>query len=135
MASVWRPLDRPVVDYPLGICDGKTVKERDMYECDVVRVRFIGGTVYIAHDEEQKWHYLSNQDPSEVLLLKMFDSYDDVVKGKDPQNLQGFSLTRCIACPHGAFLHPDAPSDAPKRKSIEVRALVFTHPNRFVPEI
>jgi hypothetical protein len=71
-----------VSDYPLGICDGKTVDEFDFYECDVIRVRFIGGTVYVAHNEGQKWYYLSNQDPDEVLLLKMFDSQSDVVKGK-----------------------------------------------------
>jgi hypothetical protein len=66
------------------------VDKSDLYECDVIRVRFIGGTVYVAYNKGQKWYYLSNQDPDEVLLLKMFDSQSNVVQGKRTDTHQLF---------------------------------------------
>jgi hypothetical protein len=49
--------------------------------------------------------------------------------------LDNTGLNILIACPHGAFLQPGTQPGTPKRKSIEVRALVFTYPNHFMPEI
>jgi len=110
--NVWRPLDHPVSDYPLGVCEAKTVDDADLFDCDVIRVHFVGETIFVAHNEKQRWHYLSEQDPSEVMLLKICDSRSDVA----------------TACPHAAFRHPDARPDTPVRTSLEVRALVFSYP-------
>ena len=48
----------------------------------------------------------------EALLLKVFDSSDDRAKWTA----------------HGAFVNPQAPTDAPDRQSIEVRTLLSFAP-------
>ncbi|KAK1750089.1 Aspirochlorine biosynthesis protein N [Echria macrotheca] len=111
--NVWRPIEHPVHDYPLAVCDPRSVPDSDLVECDHVRRKFKGANMYAHYGPGHKWHYLSGQRPDEVLLLKMFDS-DPSVEAK--------------ACPHASFRHPFPPENSPPRKSIEVRALVFNHP-------
>jgi len=109
--NLWRPLRGPVQDYPLAVCDGSTICEDDLVECDQVRRKFFGATNYAHYNEEQKWYFLSNQQPDEAFLFKIFDSSSDV---------------NASSCPHVSFKHPSCPRDALPRKSVEVRALVFT---------
>ena len=64
------------------------------------------------NDGGHKWHYLFQQRPDEVTLIKCFDSKTD---------------GRARRVPHSAFVDDEfANEDA--RESIEVRALVF-HPD------
>jgi hypothetical protein len=68
-----------------------------------------GETLTIRPNEAHKWYYLYGQTPSEVLLIKCYDSKLD-------------GRTRRV--PHTAFVNPETVDD-PGRESIEVRALVF----------
>ncbi|PVH88887.1 methyltransferase CmcJ [Cadophora sp. DSE1049] len=111
--NVWKPLENPVEDFPLAVCDSRTMDLDDLVECDHIRKKFTGATLYIHFNPGQKWYYLSQQKPNEALMLKIFDSQEGI-EGK--------------RCPHSAFKHPKYQEGLPKRKSIEVRALVFTHP-------
>ncbi|KAF4912271.1 Aspirochlorine biosynthesis protein N [Colletotrichum fructicola] len=112
--DVWRPIENTVQDFPLACCDSSSILDDDLIECDHVRRKFKGSNLYAHHREGHKWYYLGEQRPDEVLLIKMFDSDANV------------SAQRC---PHVSFHHPSAPPDAKPRKSIEVRALVFSQPN------
>ncbi|KAI5116427.1 hypothetical protein M0805_008898 [Coniferiporia weirii] len=81
---------------------------------DLVPVRFIyldrvGGTYSVKYNPKLQWHYLSDQRPDGVTLIKCFDS--DERKAR---------LTS-----HTAFADTSSPESAPKRQSIEVRTLVF----------
>jgi len=89
------------------------VQDKDLVECDHVRRKFKGANMYMHHSPGQKWYYFGQQQPEEVLLLKMFDS-DPTVEAK--------------ACPHASFRHPLSNPLSKPRKSIEVRALVFNYP-------
>ena len=60
-------------------------------------------------NKEHKWFYAYGQTPSEVTLIKCFDS-----------KLDG----RARRVPHTAFTNPET-EDREARESIEVRALVF----------
>lgn len=110
--NVWRPIEDPVQDYPLACCDSTSVLDEDLIECDHVRRKFKGSTLYAHHREGHKWYYLGEQRPEEALLIKMFDSD---------------ASTSAQRCPHVSFRHPLAPPDTKPRRSIEVRALVFNH--------
>ena len=59
-----------------------------------------------------RWFYLKEQTPSEVMLIKCFDSKAD---------------GRARRTPHSAFIDPGTEGESP-RESIEVRALVL-HPD------
>lgn len=76
--SVWRPINHPVEDMPLAVCDGSTVQPSDLVETDHVRTSYIGSTMYLMSRPEHRWHYVSRQRPDEVLLFKNFDSASDV---------------------------------------------------------
>ncbi|KAL4248818.1 asaB hydroxylase/desaturase family protein [Abortiporus biennis] len=109
--NVWRPIGHTVAHKPLAVSDWRYLDA----ENDLIPVRFIypdreGGTFNVRYNPNHKWHYLSNQTPDEVTFIKCFDSKVD----------------RARLCPHSAFLDESSPKDAPRRESIEVRALVFS---------
>ena len=115
--NFWRGLSSTVDDYPLAVCDGRTVKETDLYETHVFGY---GAKSYSWHDvgietysvkysQDHRWYYYPQMRPEEVLVIKAFDS--DGVVGS--------------ACPHCAFLNPLVQADAPPRRSIELRVLCF----------
>lgn len=107
--NFWRPLSHPVEDYPLAVCEADSVTEDDLLECDHIRKKFIGSTVYLTHRDGYKWGYLSGHRSDEILIMKMFDSEDGVSKH----------------CPHVSFKNPLAKAGAQPRRSIEARALIF----------
>ncbi|KAI5120123.1 hypothetical protein M0805_001891 [Coniferiporia weirii] len=108
--NVWRPIGNPVAHKPLAVADWRTLD----VEHDLIPVRFIypdrvGGTYSVKYNPKLQWHYLSDQRPDEVTLIKCFDSDESKAR-----------LT-----PHTAFADTSSPESAPKRQSIEVRTLVF----------
>ena len=46
--------------------------------CDHVTERYVAETTYLLRNPKQKWYFLNEQRPDEVLLFKNFDSDDDV---------------------------------------------------------
>ncbi|KAI9663986.1 MAG: hypothetical protein M1821_007477 [Bathelium mastoideum] len=114
--NVWRPIRHPVYDCGLAIADGGMLKDGDVIECD--RMRRDDGLFWdtmgvVKYREGYRWHYMSEQAEEDVLIFKNYDS-DKRVKARH--------------CLHTAFDVPFPPPHAPPRQSIEIRALIFTHP-------
>jgi len=112
IVNLWRPLEHPAWDWPLALCDGRSVD----FKHDVVPVTLRypdreGETYGVKYSPEHKWKYLRGMQPDEFVLIKCFDSRDD---GKTAR-----------FTPHTAFSDPSTPKDAPLRESIELRLLVF----------
>jgi hypothetical protein len=82
-----------VEEWPLAFCDGKTVKRDDLVASDNIRSKYIGENLFARYSPDYKWHYLSDQAPDEVTLLKIFDSADGVVKRSYPHFLIQAGLT------------------------------------------
>jgi len=105
--NVWRPINHPVYDSPLAVCDARSINPSDI-------IPTTGGVkheVYLFKFSRcHRWYYFSTMRPGEVLVLKCFDSIHD---------------GRARLTAHSAFDDPTASPDAPPRESIEVRALVF----------
>ena len=130
-SSVWHPLQGPLVDWPLALCDASTVDfANDTMAGDVVDRDAIFENTQVHFNPRQKWFYLSNQLPSEMLIFKNADSeekfgaspgesyiYPDVT-----QETQ-FVLTE-IGVPHASFDHPQSSSSGIRRESIEFMMLV-----------
>jgi hypothetical protein len=75
LCSVWHPLQGPLVDWPLAICDAETVDyENDTMVGDVVDRDAVFENTQVHYNPEQKWYYLANQIPSELLIFKNADS-------------------------------------------------------------
>ncbi|MCS6925957.1 MAG: methyltransferase [Candidatus Binatia bacterium] len=108
--NVWRPIRGPVEDTPLAVCDGQTIAPQDLVAADL-KYRDRTGEVYLlTWNPRHRWYYFPHMQPSEVLLLKGYDSLTD-------------GRTRFTA--HTAFDDPTAPPESVARESIEIRTLVF----------
>lgn len=107
--NVWRPIGAPVLSTPLALCDAQSMAESDLLPSDLVYRDKVGETFSVKANPAHRWYYYPQLRPDEVLLLKIHDSRSDVARRSA----------------HTAFEDPTTPVDAPPRRSIEVRALVF----------
>lgn len=118
--SIWRPL-KPVKRDPLALGDARTFLESD-YVPVMIKVPNLGisgdtsthdSESYLAHwSEGQKWYFISQQEPDEVLVVGLFDS------DRDKETVAA-----------GGTLHSsvDLPGteDEPPRESLELRCLAI----------
>ena len=109
IVNVWRPLEGPVVDAPLALCDARSVAAADLVASDVHYADRTGEIYLATHSPAHRWFYYPLMQPDEALVFKQFDS----------------SARAARFVPHAAFDHPDTPPDAPSRRSIEARVLVL----------
>lgn len=74
---------------------------------------------------KQRWYYLSNQLPSELLVFRQADS--DSRQGIQYLKAKAIIVLIILAgVPHASFDNPlPAPANSVVRESIEVRAIVF----------
>ncbi len=108
--NVWRPLVDPVEDYPLALCDKRSIDPLDLIDSERRAPNHIGEIQLAVHAPGQRWYYYPEMRPPEVLLFKTFDSKD---AGANPCSI------------HSAIQLPHAPKDAKPRESIETRAFAF----------
>ncbi|KAI1114737.1 hypothetical protein F5Y14DRAFT_450816 [Nemania sp. NC0429] len=72
--NAWLPLSGPLQDWPLALCDASTASLGDFHVHDGVIPHAIIESYRISHNAKQKWYYLSDQLPSEVLVFNTMDS-------------------------------------------------------------
>ncbi|KAK7422146.1 hypothetical protein QQZ08_009614 [Neonectria magnoliae] len=107
----WKPLNGPIKDWPLALCDASTVNvDTDLEKADAVQPDTIEENYQVYYRPQQRWYYVSEQKNSEVLLFRVFDS----VLG---QNAAGV--------PHAAFQHPGADGTERPRESIEANLVLW----------
>ncbi|KAJ7152183.1 hypothetical protein C8R43DRAFT_479336 [Mycena crocata] len=110
--NLWRPISHPAVDWPLALCDFRTVDpSKDVLPVALVYPDREGETFGVKYNPQQKWTYFSAVTPEELILIKCYDS------------LQDGSVA--LYTPHTGFSDPATPEGTPLRESIELRALVF----------
>jgi hypothetical protein len=108
--NFWRPIGGPVLRTPLALCDGRTIAPEDLIASDLVYPDWTGETYAVAFNPRHRWYWHPRQTPDEVTLIKVYDSATD---------------GRARLSAHTAFEDPASATDAPARRSIEIRALVF----------
>ena len=105
----WQPI-KPIFSDPLAIVDAQSVAEEDLITKTYVSTDRTNQTYQMKFNQNHKWYYYPNMQPSEILLFKGYDSEKD---------------GRTRFTPHGSFIDPNYTIDVPPRKSIEVRAFAF----------
>jgi hypothetical protein len=108
--NVWRPVGVPALTWPLALCDARSIAFEDLIPSDLVYRDRVGETYAFAANPAHRWLYYPALQLDEVLLLKIYDSKTE-------------GTARLTA--HTAFPDPTSAADAPPRRSIEVRSLVF----------
>jgi hypothetical protein len=108
IVNVWRPL-APVLESPLALADARTLAPADLVPAKLVYPDRVGETYAVAWSPSQRWFWFPRLMPDEAILIRVFDS----------RITDGVPFSA-----HGAFDDPTAPSNAPPRRSLEVRTLV-----------
>jgi hypothetical protein len=109
IVNLWRPL-ATVERLPLALCDARSIAPEDRVPSDLVYRDKVGETYSFLHNAAHRWFWFPKLRPDEMLLLKIYDSLTD-------------GTARLTA--HTAFENPADAPDAPPRRSIELRALLF----------
>ncbi|CAI4213265.1 unnamed protein product [Parascedosporium putredinis] len=102
-----RPI-KPVYKDPLAVADATTVAEADLIPARIIFEDHERESWTVKHSPSHRWYFKYGQQPDEVLLIKCFDSREDVAR----------------RAPHSAFQNPRH-VDEPWRESIEIRTMVF----------
>lgn len=115
LLNVWRSIRQPPIDFPLAVCDARTVDPADgVTVVAVTQVPSQAGdfrfdTTGYLHNPDHRWCTFSDMTPDEVLVFKTHDS--------DP--------TRARHVAHTSFTDPTCPPGVATRASIEIRGLVL----------
>lgn len=122
--SLWRTFSPGPQDWPLAVCDGRTVRDEEtasntLFVVDEFPIGdaltapvegeedMIAATIF-RYRPRHRWWYFSNMAADDVLLFKFQDSDHSVT----------------WRCPHTAF-HDTSLPDAKTRSSIEVRCVAY----------
>ncbi len=122
--SLWRPLSAPPQDWPLALCDGRSVRDDEgtrntKVDVDVIPTGdalfapiageedMVAATIF-HHSPDHRWWYFPDMTDDEVIFIKFHDSDHD----------------RAWRAPHTAF-HDISRPEAVTRHSMEYRAVAF----------
>jgi hypothetical protein len=112
--NIWRALSPPPQDFPLAVCDSRSVSASDLVEADAVmdvpgkpESSYVG--LVVRYNSRHRWSHFPDMNRDEVLVFKTHDS--------DPAHPNHV--------PHVAFNDPTCPSGVAPRSSIEMRAIAY----------
>ncbi|KAK4614156.1 Fe(II)/2-oxoglutarate-dependent dioxygenase nvfI [Fulvia fulva] len=111
--NVWKPLRGPLEDWPLAVCDQQTVDTTtDLAQSTILHQDYANHNCQVHYNKNQRWFYLSRQQPDEIMIFRQFDS-------RRPGN---------NGTPHSSFADPSTPAQATPRESVEVMAVLHFQP-------
>ncbi|MBM7061034.1 methyltransferase [Pseudomonas sp. UL073] len=109
--NVWRGI-KAVERMPLAFVDGRTIDPEKLRHVPIhdrpgVPTPLVG--MNLLHDPAQRWYYVPDMQPDEVLVFTLFDS----------------DANRTQRVAHSAINDPTSRPDAAPRSSFEVRTIAF----------
>lgn len=109
--NVWRGT-RPVHNYPLAVCDARTVAREDFLQVSLGKPEggFRDGMpagLNMAYSPRHEWYYYPDMQVDEALVFRLCDTADPDWKFTG----------------HTAFEDPTSPPNSPPRESFEVRTI------------
>lgn len=73
IVNLWRPISHPAIDYPLAMCDYRSVDvEKDLIPVALIYSDHEGETFGVKFNPSHKWKYLREMQLDEVVLIKWF---------------------------------------------------------------
>ena len=105
--NTWQPFDHTVDRNPLAVVDASTVSTEDVLDYYYTGYGQKGKSAMPLRDPGHRFYYVPRMKTDELLLLKQLDTRE--------------GLSR--VCPHTSFDDATSPTDAPPRRSIEVRMM------------
>jgi cephamycin C biosynthesis protein len=128
IVNLWRPLLAPVRNYPLALCDYRTVDPM----ADLVTTRLLfppwlkdRENYSVTYSPRHRWYYWSALTPDEVLVFKCYDSASRTLACANGEPDRPDLRDVAGLCPHTAVVDPAGPTDGRLRTSLELRALAL----------
>jgi hypothetical protein len=73
--TIWKPLRGPLHDYPLALCDKRSVDvQKDLEPQDIVDRDEVLENVHVYHRKNHAWCYLNGQKDTELLIFRQADT-------------------------------------------------------------
>ncbi len=116
--NVWKPIFRPVKDYPITVAEFRSLRAADLVPVRQVSSDYVGETYAVKHRDGQMFRYWSDMKPCDVFLIQCFDSQKQSSEGGAYDGLDH------AQCAHGTFRLAEEGEEPCTRESIEVRCLV-----------
>jgi hypothetical protein len=119
IVNVWRSMNAPLEQWPLAMCDGRTVDPAHMQGTrreaperaePSFEYNRASQTMHAFHDAAHRWYWFPRMARNEALVFKNWDTLTD--------GTARFAL-------HTAFMEPDTPPNPAHRETIESRLFVF----------
>jgi hypothetical protein len=111
MYNVWRTFTPPPQDFPLAVCDARSIAPEDEVTVTAITEErssdIVHDTMSYVYNPAHRWYWFPDMTIDEVIVFKSGDS--------DP--------TRAVRVAHTAFTDPSCPHGVPTRASVEMRAL------------
>ncbi|KXX77253.1 hypothetical protein MMYC01_204944 [Madurella mycetomatis] len=107
LINIWKVLKGPNNDWPLAVCDAKSVDfATDLVANDVINEQTVGENGLMHYNPRHKWYYLADQEVDDLVVFRNANSLGE----------------RAVAF-HAAF--DPGTVDGPPRQSIEIRFAAF----------
>ncbi len=124
--NVWRNIDtHPVATHPLALCDARTVSSGDLVVFEIRYPDRVGENYFAKYSPAHEMYYFPDMTGEEALLIKQWDSAGHLARTDGRESDADGADGPCTFSFHSAFAIPNAPADAPDRRSIEVRCMVI----------
>ena len=69
--NLWRPISVPALDWPLALCDFRSVDDRnDVFPVALIYPDREGQTYSVKYNPDHKWKYLRGMTPDDIVLIK-----------------------------------------------------------------
>lgn len=111
IVNVWRPICPVVEEWPLGVCDGRSVSEENMIAVERRTKERVGQSCHATYNPGHRWFYFPKMRHDEVLIIKNYESLRDGATAR-------FAL-------HASFADPTSQENSAPRESIETRTFAF----------
>jgi hypothetical protein len=121
--NLWRAISPGPQDYPLAVCDARSLSSCSTTANvmigvdkipDLSRTRellpdgpILSEADLFTYDDGQKWYYYSDLQDDEIMVFKLYDSENE----------------KTGRCPHAAFKNDK--ENAKPRESVEIRSIVY----------
>lgn len=126
LINVWQNIAAvPVEGDPLALCDAQTVRPDDLVVFELHYSDRIGENYWAKRADRHRWYAYPQMTNEEALLIKQWDSGGPLARSKGAVADGDEPHAPCTFSFHSSYRDPEAPEDAPRRTSIEVRCVVL----------
>lgn len=124
VSSIWQPLFGPIRDYPLAVCDSRSVTEEDLVESDYIYQNLESENFMVRANKAHRWYYMKDQSQDDVLIITNFDSKTGRRMSFKLPLLFYFTHVKSGVL-HSGFKLPTDESITRLRESFEIRVVVY----------